>query len=696
MIKLTDLLVEFQENKIISLLKKWGLNFEDTNDPEVINARKLLTRFEEIKPTLPQKIDILNVSDEIKNKDIRNIDLYSLEDLDKLIKSYPENEEKIKKAAVEKFTKEGFIDKTTAQSYVARFFNKKRDLKFAVANGIEGLFPKEEVLRFIPRQLLNRDAYLDPRNWKWEPFEQMLDALFPSQRKVTGGNENTATTDADKVYDSNGIEIYRADSAHKCVSYNPTVTNTGGVQSKKYSWCVAQPGNVMYNNYRLGSNSPTFYFVFDRSKPSEKEDYRFKNPYHALVIQVNANKDGYIVTNADNSGDKYAENWDSIKKLVPSDTWEKISGLEKYFVPIALTPVERFQKLTSGRTLTVGEFKELSEEDKILYIQSKARDNKLTPDILAILPQYKIKYEGRSTTLANIAINSGQEFTYDQLKSSESLAKHYAIFRFRHTDYGAKPLPLLFIKYLDEQGQEKYYNTFSKDKLNFELIEKFFNEKILNKYIKQQLKDFAYLPPTAGKYITDAQDKKIFSLYPALYGNWNQGKYYNLDDEKIGKLAYMPEQSMQVSNMLLDQWKDLPEGTKKTIVNLAKNVTADEKYEFINYALPIVVNYNGQDLLLLPTSGNTFNYKDWALTDINGNIIKDNIKGIDSTVNDSRLSQGTAGIYSGADSKNTKYVNAEDVILNGEPLTSTKLQETQTIYDDWDRYVMLKRAGIIQ
>ena len=375
MIKLADLLVEFQENKIISLLKKWGLNFEDANDPEVINARKLLTRFEEIKPTLPQKIDILNVSDEIKNKDIRNIDLYSLEDLDKLIKSYPENEEKIKKAAVEKFVKNDFIDKATAQSYVARFFSKKRDLKFAVTNGIEDLFSKEEVLRFIPKQLLNRDAYLDPRNWKWEPFEQMLDALFPSQRKVTGGDENTATTDADKVYDSNGIEIYRADSAHKCVSYNPTVTDTNKVQSKKYSWCVAQPGNTMYGYYRLGQNSPTFYFVFDRSKSSEKEG-RFKDPYHAIVIQVNADRNGYVVTNADNSGDIRAESWNDIKKFVPSDTWEKISGLEKYFAPIALTPVERFQKLTSGRTLTVGEFKELSEEDKILYIQSKARDNK--------------------------------------------------------------------------------------------------------------------------------------------------------------------------------------------------------------------------------------------------------------------------------------------------------------------------------
>ena len=705
MIKLVDLLVEFQENKIISLLKKWGLNPEDANDPDVINARKLLTRFEEIKSTLPAKIDILNVSDEIKNKDIRNIDLYSLDDLDKLIKSYPENEEKIKKAAVERFVKNDFVDKATAQSYVARFLSKKRDLDFAVKNGTED-FTKEEVLAFIPERLRNRDAYLDPRNWKWQAFEQMLDALFPSQKKISGDEAiNTATTDADKIYDSNGIEIYKGNERDKCVSYNPTV-DVGGSQMKKYSWCVAQPGNTMYSSYRFGPTSPTFYFVFDRSKSSEPSSpgsrTSFVDPYHAIVIQVSEDKSTYTVTDAGNRGDKTVKGWDAIQTVVPADTWVKIKGLKDYFEPIPLSSRERMDKMASGRNLSLNEFKELNEEEKIFYIQSKGRDSKLTPDILAILPQYKIKFQGRSTTLANIAINSGQVFTYDQLKNNEALAKHYAAFRFRHTDYGNNPLPLLFVKYLDEEGQKEYYKKFSDEQLNFDLIQKFFSKQILDSYIKEQLKNFAYLPESAGKYITDPKDKQRFALYPALYGKWKQGRSYNISDEELGKISSMPSQTMHVESMLYSDWKKLPEETKKAIVSLAKGVTTDDKYDFINYALPIVVNYNNRDLLLLPVDGDMFHYVDWVLTDVDGNIIKDNIDGIlqknnvyQSTVNDSPLLDGTAGLY-GSDSKHTKYVDAANVVLNGEPLTSMKLQESQTIYDDWDRYVMLKRAGIIQ
>ena len=86
----------------------------------------------------------------------------------------------------------------------------------------------------------------------------MLDALFPSEKKVAGGDENTATTDADKIYSANGIEIYKGNERDKCVSYNPTEANN----MKMYSWCVAQPGNHMYDSYRFGKLAPTFYFVY--------------------------------------------------------------------------------------------------------------------------------------------------------------------------------------------------------------------------------------------------------------------------------------------------------------------------------------------------------------------------------------------------------------------------------------------------
>ena len=325
------ILREYPESTITKLLTKWGIDPEKDQAKANI-ARGLITRFEQIKASLEQKLDILTIPDEIKNKDIKNIDLYSFDDLEKLIRSYPESLEKVKKEAVKKFVEKEGINQTTAQSYVARFMTKKDDLRYGAKNGLEDLgFTKEEVLNFIPKRLQQNEAFLDPRNWGWQAFEQMLDAIFPSQKKAEGG-ENIAETDADKVYDKDGLEIYKGDDVHKCISYNP-VTSTG---RKKYGWCVTQIGNTNYDYYRFQEASPTFYIVFDRSKDSSPEYAPFKDKWHAFVIQVNKDGESYVVTGADNRGDIPAESWDAVSKIVPADTWAKIKNLKQYFKPIAL------------------------------------------------------------------------------------------------------------------------------------------------------------------------------------------------------------------------------------------------------------------------------------------------------------------------------------------------------------------------
>ena len=42
--------------------------------------------------------------------------------------------------------------------------------------------------------------------------------------------------------------------------------------------------------------------------------------------------------------------------------------------------------MASGKNLSLQEFKELSQDEKILYVQGKAQKNQLTPEILKILP----------------------------------------------------------------------------------------------------------------------------------------------------------------------------------------------------------------------------------------------------------------------------------------------------------------------
>jgi len=615
------ILKEYPESKINSIITRWGIDPEKDRTRANV-ARQIITRFEQIKGELNKKLDILVIPDAIRSKDIKNIDLYSFEDLQNLVNSYPESEEKKKKEAIGNFVKQG-IDKNTAQSYVARFNTNRDKLKFGAREGIADLgFTAEQILNLIPKRLQQNELFLDPRNWRWEAFEQMMDAIFPSQKKVEDGEENLAETDADKIYDKDGVEIYKGDDVHKCISYNP-VTPSG---RKKYGWCVTQVGNTNYDYYRFGDTRPTFYFIFDRSKDSSPEYAPFVDQWHAFVIQVNNDGESYVVTGADNRGDIRVKSWDEISTIVPPDTWAKIKNLKQYFKPIELSAVERGRLYASGKTLNLGEFKALPQDEKILYVQGKASKNQLSKDILEILPKYKIDYEGRSTTLANIAIDSGQSMPYSVLKDYESLAKRYAIFRARHDAYGQKPIPLLFVKYLDEPAKEKYLKTFD-DSLTFEYIEKYFGDSVASNYVNNEAKDLKFLPASAVKYIQNPKIKQLYELYSKLIEPWQYGKFTNIGDEELADLTTMPGQDVTPTPIDLNQWKRLSDSEKKAVIDVAEKFSGNPKYADFLYALPIIIKDSNETYVLLPKKGNIDDgyYELWMLIDERGNVIRDNI-----------------------------------------------------------------------
>jgi len=624
--KVKSIIQEYSEKTINSTIERWK-----TEDPQLDanTAKQLIQRFDQVKSGLAQKLDILSLSDELKQgNNYLNIEKYSYDDMVKLIRSLPENPEKKKKEAIEKFVKNELIDKQTAQSYVARFMKNVDNLKYAVSNGLEDrAFTKEEVKEFIPSRLLNNDAYLDPRNWRWASFEQMLDALFPSQKKAEG-ETNLAETDADKIYSENGIEIYKGDDVHKCISYNPVSGVTG---RKKYGWCVTQVGNTNYDYYRFRDAAPTFYFIFDRSKDSSPEHSPFVDKWHAFVIQVTADQKTYIVTDAENRGDiptKPEEGWEGIARIVPADTWAKIKNLKDYFKPISLSSPERARKLASGKNLSLQEFKELSQDEKILYVQGKAQKNQLTPEILKILPQYKISYDGRSTTLANIAIDSGQRYKYDDLKNYEALAKRYAIFRFRHTDYGKEPISLPFVKYLDEEAQQKYLETFDGN-LTFEYIDKYFGEKAARNYVEAQAKDLKFLPPSAIKYIQNPNLKKFYELFFKLSTPWRYSSETNIDEKDLGNLTSMPTQVVTPVPIDKEQWTKLSPAERKTVLDLTEKFNGDSKYEELLYALPIIVKDGNKKYVILPEDNTDDFYAggNWLIMDERGNVVKNDISG---------------------------------------------------------------------
>ena len=658
MIKLLPLLKEYSDKTINDTIARWGI---DPTDQRAVNdAKAAIQRFDQIKSALSQRLDIAIIPDEIKNKDYKNIDLYSYEDLLNLLRSLPESDEKIKKEAVKRFVEESGFDKSTIQSTVARFMTKKAALKLAVKDGLEDAgYSAEDIQGFIPKRLFKDDKYLDPRYWKWEEFERMMDTLFPSQMKVsTDEEENTVETDADKVYNSGGLEIYLADDYHKCVKYNPVLPS--GMQ--KYSWCVTKPGSGQgyYQGYRFGEQSPTFYFVVDRDIPSTPNYAKFDNKWHAFVVQVFADGDTYKVTSANNGDDTYMKSWDEVGtkpvggQAMDPTVWNKLKGLKQYFKPVALSPVERAQKLAQGKNLTVDEFKELPQDEKIDYVIGKASESKLKGDILSLLPKYKIPYQGRTVTLANIAIDAGQRFTYNDLKEYEALAKRYAIFRFKHTDYGSEPIPLPFVQYLDDASKYKYYKTFD-DNLTFDLIDKFFGNKIAKEYVDEQISKLSYLPATAIKYMSPEQ-KTLYNLYSKLYTNWEE----RISDEAtIESSNIMPQQEVDPKYITVEEWQNLSTSDKQAIINLAKKYNGNNDYKVLLYALPYMVENNGKTYILLPIDG----FKKWVMLDETGRVIEDNIEGRTSFLKNTRLSNGYP-----TDGNLYRMYNADEVKINGNPL----------------------------
>lgn len=638
-------LFEYSDKTIQTTIERWKKENPKVDDNL---AKQIIQRFDQIKSGLAQKLQIVSLSDELKKgNNYLNIDKYSFEDMVKLIRSLPENPDKIKKDAINKFVDKEGIDRNLAQSYVARFMAKKDALKHGFNSGLEDIDMKaEDIKKLVPKHLHMNDAYLNPNSWKWEPFEQMLDALFPSQ-KQHGEVTNDVTTDADKVYSKNGLEIYKGDDVHKCISYNPANVTKGAT---KYGWCVTQPGNPNYDGYRFEERAPTFYFIFDRNKTSERNVSSFEDKWHAFVLQVNGDGKSYVVTAADNRGDEKVKSWEEISTIVPADTWAKIKDLKDIFKPIALSPVERGRKFASGKTLSLDEFKDLTQDEKIMYIQGKASKNALGDDILKILPKYKIEYEGRSTTLANIAIDSGQKFPYSSLKESEALAKRYAIFRFRHTNYSKDPIPLPYVKYLDDEAKEKYLKTFD-DNLNFEYIEKFFGPKLAEEYVNKQIKTLDYLPPQAAKYIKDPKLKRLFEVYSKLFSSWKFGSDFNISDEELEKKSDMPTQDVTPIPINEKQWKDLTPQDRKVIIDLAGKVNKNDKYLTLLYALPFVIKDGDKSYVLVPKNNNDYSYNDWVIMDENGKELKNNISG-ESTLAGTTL---TAGYPDSSDGFNRIY-----------------------------------------
>jgi hypothetical protein len=167
-------------------------------------------------------------------------------------------------------------------------------------------------------------------------------------------------SDLDLVYNKDNLNIYRADTRDKCITYG-----------KGYSFCISSYSDTSsYNKYRI-EESGTPYFIFNKNLDNTRIDkYNYMDPNHLLVLIVheiggkfyddnenphrhnmksydeyedrkiygdeysmtkNVGDYYYSITNAKNPGEEYYLSFKSIAKIYPF-----LNGLEGIFEPAGL------------------------------------------------------------------------------------------------------------------------------------------------------------------------------------------------------------------------------------------------------------------------------------------------------------------------------------------------------------------------
>lgn len=107
----------------------------------------------------------------------------------------------------------------------------------------------------------------DITKYSWKQLENTVDSYQPKQR-IKAGKIDPTVSDANLLYNKDGIRIYLGKDKKSCIKY-----------SNGYTFCIGARGpDNMYSHYRI-SNKGTPYFIFNDNLP--KNDKR-----HLMVLIV--------------------------------------------------------------------------------------------------------------------------------------------------------------------------------------------------------------------------------------------------------------------------------------------------------------------------------------------------------------------------------------------------------------------------
>jgi Leucine-rich repeat (LRR) protein len=235
---------------------------------------------------------------------------------------------------------------------------------------------------------------------------------------------------------SNGIDVYDGNEVGKCIKYTQ-----GLLTGRKYTFCIGQPSNTMYQSYRDSKDS-TFYFVVDRNKFKTNSDgsVNLDDPLHIVVYDVTRN--GVELTDADNRTGNISEYGKDVQGYI---SYLKSNGIDvDTLTNKPKTPEEEAeQRLLGIQKDSLEWFMELSYEMKSKYI---GRGHKLTDE------QFDVIFPIRE--LVNQYVNIGIAIPYNQYKKvaqAPSLLKSYLRARNTATQNGDK---LEYYEMNDEQLEE--------------------------------------------------------------------------------------------------------------------------------------------------------------------------------------------------------------------------------------------------
>jgi hypothetical protein len=601
-----------------ALINKMYAVYKDQTDDSEDQIKQNIKDYDRYKDAVSTKLQQNNpavqraVPQELQQnnrfKDITLIKDYNT--LVRILKSTAKKETDIYKQAIDNLKKKNpYMDPTIIGSYIARFKQNKNNIDTAVKE------KNTTVTSLIPNEILNKGEASNILAYKkFEDLEKLLDGAFSTASKEKS-QTNSAETDADQIYNnpSDGISIYLGDAKHKCIRYG---------KNEYYGWCISRTGSGnLYGTYRFrsGSANRTFYFVIDSTVTDEKKPSNlFVNPYNAVVIHVQENG-LYLRSTADNPRDEPygGAEWSDLGKVFYGEDgqrlWNKIKGLEKYFVYIPPSTEERKEEGFKNQPLTLDAFIDLDQEDKTAWLNVNATNrNLITPEIIASLDTEQI----------NNLINNGRRFSFKDLEKAQGLIKRYA--DVQYTRNPKSPLPYQFIPYLKPELQKKYYKEFGEQYTTFNVLEKYFNEDIVRDYVDKEVASFGYLPEEAKKYMDDKQ-KQIFDLYSLAF------KDIDVKETPVDETSTdAPNQIANLPPISQKTLMDLSPSDRKKFIELYMKLGSDvnniEKYPIFFMGLPTTLKINDKLYLVSPDSPNSNVYN---IIDEDGDILVKDIMGLD-------------------------------------------------------------------